>query len=85
MLIASDNRNMDAERVYRNLIWQDPDRVSGAICFYGTRIPVSFLFEYIERNDSLDDFARDYRIEPEMARQVIHLAAQGLEAFLTAA
>lgn len=69
---------MDAERIYKNLTWQDPDRVSGANCFYGTRIPVSFLFDYLERNDSLESFCRDYRIELDVARQVVHLAAEGL-------
>jgi uncharacterized protein (DUF433 family) len=76
---------MEAERVYKNLIWQDPDRVSGAICFFGTRIPVSFMFDYLEGNDSLEDFARDYRIDPDVARQVVHLAGEGLEALLVEA
>ena len=76
---------MDAARVYKKLIWQDSDRVSGAICFYGTRIPVSFLFDYLERNESIEDFARDYRVDPDVARQIVHLAGQGLESFLTKA
>lgn len=73
---------MDAERVYKNLLWQDPDRMSGAICFYGTRIPVSFLFDYVERGEKLEDFARDYRVDAAIAREVVHLAAMGLESYL---
>ncbi len=76
------NRKMDAQRVYRNLIWQDPDRMSGAVCFFGTRIPVSFLFDYLERGEKLEDFASDYRIEPAMAREVVHLAGEGIESYL---
>ncbi len=70
---------MDAERGYKNLLWQDPDRMSGAVCFFGTRIPVSFLFDYIERGEKLEDFARDYRVDAAVAREVVHLAALGLE------
>jgi uncharacterized protein (DUF433 family) len=40
---------VEAEYVYEDLIWQDSDRMSGAVCFYGTRIPVSFLFDYLRR------------------------------------
>jgi uncharacterized protein (DUF433 family) len=71
-----------ATRVYKNLIWQDPDRMSGAICFYGTRIPVSFLFDYLERNELLETFARDYRVDVNVAKQVVHLASEGLESIL---
>ena len=40
-------------------LWQDSDRLSGAVCFRGTRVPVSILFEYLEV-DRLDDFFRGY-------------------------
>jgi uncharacterized protein (DUF433 family) len=73
---------MEAERVYKDLIWQDSDRMSGAICFYGTRVPVAFLFDYLERSETLEAFAHDYRIDLEVARQVVHLASEGLETFL---
>ncbi len=73
---------MDAARNYRDLLWQDPDRMSGAICFFGTRIPVSFLFDYLENGQSLEDFARDYELDPGIARQVVHLATDGFDALL---
>jgi len=38
------------------LIWINPGRVSGAPCFYGTRLPVSSLFENLEAGVSLDDW-----------------------------
>ncbi len=76
---------MEANRVYKNLIWQDDDRMSGAVCFYGTRIPVSFLFDFIERGEKLEDFVRDYRIDIDIARQVVHLAGEGIESYLKSA
>lgn len=38
------------------VMWQDPDRMSGAPCFTGTRVPVKTLFDYLEGGDSLDEF-----------------------------
>ena len=38
------------------LIWINPERVSGAPCFYGTRMPVDSLFENLEDGISLDEW-----------------------------
>jgi uncharacterized protein (DUF433 family) len=38
------------------IIWINPDRMSGAPCFYGTRVPVKTLFDYLEGGQTLDDF-----------------------------
>ena len=40
-------------------LWQDPDRMSGALCFRGTRIPVSILFDYLGA-DGLAEFREGY-------------------------
>lgn len=34
----------------------DPEIMSGAPVFHGTRVPVQSLFEYLEDNLSLDEF-----------------------------
>ena len=33
---------------FDHLIWTDSERMSGAPCFYGTRVPVKNLFDYLE-------------------------------------
>ena len=38
------------------LIWINPERVSGAPCFYKTRVPVDALFGNLEAGLSLDEF-----------------------------
>src|SRR5437867_11476887 len=38
------------------LIWINPERMSGAPCFYGTRLPVSSLFENLEDGVSIDEW-----------------------------
>lgn len=63
---------MEAERVYKNLIWQDSDRVSGAVCFYGTRVPVQHLLDYINAGQTVEEFCADYRIDLGQAREVLN-------------
>ena len=38
------------------LIWINPERMSGAPCFYGSRLPVSSLFENLEGGGSIDEW-----------------------------
>jgi uncharacterized protein (DUF433 family) len=40
-------------------LWQDDDRMSGAVCFRGTRVPVSIMFEFLEANQ-MDEFYGGY-------------------------
>ena len=40
-------------------LWQDKDRLSGAVCFRGTRVPVSILFEHLEAG-RMDEFYSGY-------------------------
>ena len=37
-------------------IWVDPERLSGAPCFHGTRVPVDSLFTNLESGLSLDEY-----------------------------
>jgi uncharacterized protein (DUF433 family) len=61
------------------LIWINPDRLSGAPCFFGTRVPVATLFEYLEAGQSLDDFLSGFPgIERAQAVAVLELARRGL-------
>lgn len=38
------------------LIWINPGRMSGAPCFYKTRLPIDSLFENLEGGVSLDEY-----------------------------
>lgn len=52
-------------------LWQDPERVSGAVCFRGTRIPVSVLFDYLVA-DGLEEFYVGYPdVQPEQVQAVL--------------
>lgn len=42
------------------LVKRDPEIMSGALCFEGTRVPVKSLFDYLEGSSSLDEFLEDF-------------------------
>jgi uncharacterized protein (DUF433 family) len=62
-----------------DILSSDPDIVSGAVVFKGTRVPVSALFEYLEAGDSLVAFLNDFpTVERYQAEAAIRLAADDL-------
>jgi uncharacterized protein (DUF433 family) len=62
-----------------DILSSDPEIVSGAVVFKGTRVPVSALFEYLEAGDSLVAFLNDFpTVERYQAEAAIRLAADDL-------
>ncbi len=61
---------------------QDPERVSGAWVFRGTRVPVAALFENLEDNVPVHDFIEWFPgVTLEQARMVLeHVARSALTA-----
>ena len=43
-----------------HLIVRDPEILSGIPIFYGTRVPVKNLIDYLEAGDSLEEFLDDF-------------------------
>lgn len=43
-----------------SLITRDPEIMSGAPCFTGTRVLAKNLFDYLEGNSTLEDFLEDF-------------------------
>ena len=59
---------------------RDPERVSGAWVFRGTRVPVTALFENLEDGAQLSEFSEWFPgITLEQARAVLEHAARSLE------
>ncbi|MGZ9156252.1 MAG: DUF433 domain-containing protein [Candidatus Binatia bacterium] len=68
------------------LITMSPDRMSRAPVFAGTRVPVQTIIEYLEANDSLNDFLEDFpSVSREHAIAVLELAKTALLAKAAAA
>ena len=60
---------------------RDPQRVSGAWVFAGTRVPVAALFQNLEDGAQLSDFVKWFPgVTLEQAREVLEHAAGSLEA-----
>lgn len=65
---------------------RDPDMMSGALCFRGTRVPVQSLFDYLEGSSSLEDFLEDFpSVSREAAIAVLEVAKERLFAHASAA
>jgi uncharacterized protein (DUF433 family) len=45
----------------RPVVHCDPEIMSGTPVFFGTRVPVKNLFDYLEAGDTLDSFLDDFR------------------------
>jgi len=61
------------------VVWIDPDRMSGQPCFKGTRVPVQALIDHIEGNSTLGDFLKGFpSVTREQAIGFIELAAENL-------
>ncbi len=69
-----------------SLVKRDPDIMSGALCFTGTRVPVKNLFDYLEGSSSLEEFLEDFpSVSRGRAVSVLEAAHEILEADATAA
>lgn len=65
------------------IIWINRARVSGAPCFYASRVPIQTLFNCFKANETLDDFLDGFEgVTREQAEAVLQLAQEGLLADL---
>jgi uncharacterized protein (DUF433 family) len=61
----------------------DPEKMSGAPVFRGTRVPIQNLFDYLEGGETLDDFLEGF---PSVTReQAIQVLEEMKEHFLVCA
>ena len=56
-------RNMN-----QSVVKIDPEIMSGAPCFAGTRVPIQNLIDYLEGGDSIDDFLEGF---PTVSREQV--------------
>ena len=75
----------EAETVIDDLVWQDAERVSGAPCFYGRRVPIQTLFDYLAGGETIAEFCLDYSIPREQAEGVVRLGLDSILGRLKAA
>ena len=57
----------------------DPEVMSGAPVFAGTRVPIQTIFDYIEGGDDLETFLSDFpSVTKEAALNVLEMAKTSL-------
>ncbi|MGA9027443.1 MAG: DUF433 domain-containing protein [Steroidobacteraceae bacterium] len=69
-----------------SLVSRDPEIMSGALCFTGTRVPVKNLFDYLEGSSTLEEFLEDFpSVTRVTAISVLETARERLALDATAA
>lgn len=62
--------------VVQEVINIDPEIMSGTPVFYGTRVPIQSLFDWLE-TESLDEFLENFpSVKREQAIEVLHIAEE---------
>ncbi len=60
-------------------LWQDDERMSGAVCFRGTRVPLSIMFEYLAAN-RMEEFYSGYpNVTQEQVQTVLKESKHQIE------
>ena len=60
---------------------RDPEVVSGALVFTGTRVPVDILIDYLRAGDSLDRFLEGFpTVTREQAEGFLEIALEAVKA-----
>jgi uncharacterized protein (DUF433 family) len=54
----------------KNLIEVSLGKRGGEPVFRGTRIPISYLSQYLTHGHTVEDFIEQYDIDPELVREV---------------
>ncbi len=70
---------VDQEALLHEIVWSDPERMSGVPCFTGTRVPVQALIDHFEGNATLDQFLEGFPpVSRKQAIQFLELAKEHL-------
>jgi len=64
----------EQRKCLEDAVWVNPQRMSGAPCFRGTRVPVQSLMDLLESGETVDQFLTLY---PSVTRSQV-LAVQSL-------
>jgi uncharacterized protein (DUF433 family) len=63
----------------KDVVEVDPEKMSGAPVFAGTRVPINHLFDYLGAGDGVDVFLEDFpTVEREQALGVLEQAREAL-------
>ena len=62
------------------MIHMDPEILGGTPVFYGTRVPIKNLFDYLEAGDSIEVFLEDFEgVQREQVLKVLLISQRLIE------
>jgi uncharacterized protein (DUF433 family) len=74
------SRAQEVEMKADDILSRDPEIVSGAVVFKGTRVPVEAFFQNIVAGVTIDEFLDDFpTVEREQVEGVLQLASDDLK------
>jgi uncharacterized protein (DUF433 family) len=72
--------NPELLKKLQEVVWVDSDRLSGAPCFKGTRIPVQMLIDHLAAGLSLDEFLQTVpSLDRTLAQRFLELAGEQMK------
>ncbi len=58
----------------------DPEILGGTPVFFGTRVPIKNLFDYLETGESIDTFLEDFEgVKKEQVKKVLEISQKLIE------
>ncbi len=64
----------------RRIINIDPEILGGTPVFYGTRVPIKNLFDYLETGESIEAFLEDFEsVRKEQVIKVLEMSQKLIE------
>jgi len=64
----------------KKVIHVDLDILGGTPVFWGTRVPIKNLFDYLETGETVDDFLKDFEsVQRNQAIRVIEMSKKLIE------
>jgi uncharacterized protein (DUF433 family) len=64
---------------FDGIVWMNPERMSGTPGFFGTRVPVQHLFDYLRGGHTIDAFLDDFPgVTREQVDAVLRLVTENL-------
>ena len=62
------------------VIYVDTDILGGTPVFWGTRVPVKNLFDYLETGETVNNFLQDFdSVKPNQAMRVLEMSKKLIE------
>jgi uncharacterized protein (DUF433 family) len=72
--------NPELLKKLQEVVWVDPDRLSGALCFKGTRVPVQMLIDHLAAGLSPEEFLQTVpSLDRTVAQRFLELAGEQMK------